>query len=107
MTFTMFCMMMAMIKYRYFGSLHAAVDNAFNHGNEGILFVAETAPILTNENTVLLGDSVRLSQVLVNLLSNAVKYMDGGLICLHAKLQAAFGQKKRLILSVTDTGIAT
>ena len=56
---------------------------------------------------MLLGDSVWLSQVLVNLLSNAVKYTDGGLICLHAKLQAAFGQKKRLILSVTDTGVAT
>ena len=43
MTFTMFCMMMAMIKYQYFGSLHAAVDNAFNHGNEGLFFVVETA----------------------------------------------------------------
>lgn len=72
---------------------------------KGLLFVVETMPILTSEDTVLLGDSVRLSQVLVNLLSNAVKYTDGGLICLHAKLQEAFGQKKQLILSVSDTGI--
>lgn len=46
MTITMFCMMMAMVKYGYFGSLHAAVDNAFNHGDEGLL-------VLSNENTIL------------------------------------------------------
>lgn len=46
MTVTMFCMMMAMVKYGYFGSLHAAVDNAFNHGDEGLL-------VLSNENTII------------------------------------------------------
>ena len=46
MTITMFCMMMAMVKYGYFGSLHAAVDNAFNHGDEGLL-------VLSNENTII------------------------------------------------------
>lgn len=46
MTVTMFCMMMAMVRYRYFGSLHAAVDNAFNHGNEGLL-------ILDHEGTIV------------------------------------------------------
>lgn len=39
MTFCMFCMMMAMVRYSYFGSLHAAVDNAFNHGNEGLVIL--------------------------------------------------------------------
>lgn len=46
MTITMFYMMMAMVKYGYFGSLHAAVDNAFNHGDEGLL-------VLSNENTII------------------------------------------------------
>lgn len=46
MIITMFCMMMAMVKYGYFGSLHAAVDNAFNHGDEGLL-------VLSNENTII------------------------------------------------------
>ncbi len=36
MAFSMFCMMVAMVKYSYFGSLHAAISNAFNHGNEGL-----------------------------------------------------------------------
>lgn len=39
MAFSMFCMMVAMVKYRYFGSLNAAVDNAFNHGNEGLVIL--------------------------------------------------------------------
>lgn len=46
MTFCMFCMMIAMVRYHYFGSLHAAVDNAFNHGNEGLI-------ILDREYTVI------------------------------------------------------
>lgn len=37
MTITMFCMMIAMLRYGYFGSLQAAVDNAFNYGDEGLL----------------------------------------------------------------------
>ena len=32
-------MMMAMIRYGYFGSLQAAVDNAFNHGKEGLIIL--------------------------------------------------------------------
>lgn len=39
MTITMFFMMLAMVKHGYFGSLHAAVDNAFNHGNEGLIIL--------------------------------------------------------------------
>lgn len=39
MTFSMFCMMIAMVRYSYFDSLHAAVDNAFNHGNEGLIIL--------------------------------------------------------------------
>lgn len=46
MTFCMFCMMIAMVRYHYFGSLHAAVDNAFNHGSEGLI-------ILDREDTVV------------------------------------------------------
>lgn len=39
MTFNMFCMMIALVRYSYFDSLHAAVDNAFNHGNEGLIIL--------------------------------------------------------------------
>lgn len=50
MTVTMLCMMMAMVRYRYFGSLLAAVDNAFNHGNEGLIIVdADNTVIFINQ----------------------------------------------------------
>ncbi|MBL8448540.1 MAG: PAS domain S-box protein [Dechloromonas sp.] len=46
------------------------------------------------------GDSVRLTQVLINLLSNAVKFTPSGRITL-----AASARNGELLLSVTDTGI--
>lgn len=46
MTLCMFCMMMAMVRYSYFGSLHAAVDNAFNHGNEGLVILDSDGTII-------------------------------------------------------------
>ena len=46
MTVMMYCMMMAMVRYSYFGSLHAAVDNAFNHGNEGLIILDEDQRII-------------------------------------------------------------
>lgn len=39
MVFNVFCMMMAMVKYSYFDSIHAAVDNAFDHGDEGLVIL--------------------------------------------------------------------
>ena len=53
----------------------------------------------------LIGDSVRLEQVLVNLLSNAVKFTEQG----HVKLEidAPFDDEDRIVLrfSIADTGI--
>lgn len=45
-TLSMFCMMMAMVRYSYFDSLDAAVDNAFNHGNEGLIILDSRDMIL-------------------------------------------------------------
>lgn len=45
-TFSMFCMMIAMVRYSYFDSLDAAVDNAFNHGNEGLVILDSKDMIL-------------------------------------------------------------
>lgn len=55
---------------------------------------------------VLLGDPVRLKQILLNLLSNAVKFTEAGTIQLCASLDphAAPG-RAMLRFSVTDTGI--
>ena len=56
LTFTMFCMMMALVKYGYFASLDAAMDNALNHGKEGLLIMdaADTIVFYNQRAKVLL-----------------------------------------------------
>jgi two-component system, sensor histidine kinase len=53
----------------------------------------------------LLGDSARLSQVLVSLLSNAVKFTAEGEVTLSVSSQPLPGEKVRLSCEITDTGI--
>lgn len=53
----------------------------------------------------LLGDALRLQQVLSNLLGNAIKFTDVGKVTLAVRLQAYQGDQVRLAFSVTDTGI--
>ena len=65
MTIMMFCMMMAMVRYRYFGSLHAAVDNAFNHGSEGLLILDhEDAIIFVNHRMDELFPNIRKGDII-------------------------------------------
>jgi two-component system sensor histidine kinase/response regulator len=54
---------------------------------------------------VLLGDPLRLGQVLINLLGNAVKFTESGEICLISELLEQTGNKVKLRFSVKDTGI--
>ncbi|MGM0524778.1 MAG: response regulator [Pseudomonadota bacterium] len=53
----------------------------------------------------LLGDPLRLSQVLVNLVSNAIKFTDEGEINVAVTLLEKSSSKVWLRISVTDTGI--
>lgn len=54
---------------------------------------------------VLIGDPVRLNQVLSNLLSNAIKFTDSGHIKLNARQVSRTGGQIKLKFSVSDTGI--
>jgi two-component system, sensor histidine kinase and response regulator len=54
---------------------------------------------------ILLGDPLRLGQVLINLLGNAVKFTERGEICLIGELLERTGNKVKLRFSVKDTGI--
>jgi signal transduction histidine kinase/CheY-like chemotaxis protein len=61
------------------------------HGTQGLSF---------------LGDSMRLSQVLINFLSNAIKFTDtGGHVTLRAEIVSRDSEKALLRFEVTDTGI--
>jgi two-component system sensor histidine kinase/response regulator len=54
---------------------------------------------------VVLGDPLRLGQVLINLLGNAVKFTERGEIRLIGELLERTGEKVKLRFSVKDTGI--
>ena len=53
----------------------------------------------------LLGDPLRLGQVLINLLGNAVKFTEAGEIRLIGEVLERTGNKVKLQFSVKDTGI--
>jgi len=53
----------------------------------------------------LLGDPLRIGQVLNNLLSNAVKFTQRGSVSLMCELEGMDGERARVAMTVTDTGI--
>jgi signal transduction histidine kinase/CheY-like chemotaxis protein len=54
---------------------------------------------------LLIGDALRLQQVLTNLVSNSLKFTDQGEITVRVDLEALSAQQARLEFSVEDTGI--
>lgn len=54
---------------------------------------------------VIVGDSARLSQILINLIGNAIKFTDKGKVVVEAAMLARRGKQVDIVLSVTDTGI--
>ena len=63
-----------------------------------------TVSTIGNIPSLLMGDEVKIYQVLMNLLSNAVKYTQKGSIKLVIESKS-FGNKAILIFKVIDTGI--
>lgn len=55
--------------------------------------------------SVLLGDEVRIRQIIVNLLTNAVKYTPSGSITLCASYRRIAKDKLLFVVEVKDTGI--
>jgi len=53
----------------------------------------------------LVGDALRLRQVMINLLGNAFKFTEKGEIVLHIELQNRHASELELLFAVTDTGI--
>ncbi len=54
---------------------------------------------------MLIGDPVRLRQILINLLGNAVKFTQQGEVVLRVETEAETGESTLLHFSVRDTGI--
>ena len=55
--------------------------------------------------TALIGDQLRLQQILINLINNAIKFTDSGSILLKVILSQAEQSQCELQFSITDTGI--
>ncbi len=53
----------------------------------------------------IVGDSLRVGQVLINLLSNAVKFTKNGEVTLNVRKIESFGENVTLEFNVSDTGI--
>ncbi|MBF0271850.1 MAG: PAS domain S-box protein [Magnetococcales bacterium] len=54
---------------------------------------------------ILMGDGMRLGQVLINLVNNAIKFTDKGRILVSIQKLGAPGHEQLLRFAITDTGI--
>jgi signal transduction histidine kinase/CheY-like chemotaxis protein len=61
--------------------------------------------IAPNVPSYLVGDSLRLGQVLLNLTSNAVKFTPAGIVSVSVALKKLIGESVELEFCVKDTGI--
>ena len=83
------------------------INNLVNSVSEraaakGLEFVVNIDPLLPS---VLVGDDVRLTQVIMNLLTNAVKYTEKGTVTLGISAADKSENSVTLAVSVKDTGI--
>lgn len=63
-------------------------------------------PLVELTHTALIGDSLRLNQILINLLSNALKFTPaGGAVRLEIRQIQKKNERVRLRFTVSDTGI--
>ena len=70
--------------------------------DKGLEFLAEVASSVPQN---LVGDPLRLGQVIANLINNSVKFTEHGDVHLKAELLEQVGERARLRFSVKDTGI--
>ncbi len=87
--------------------LEAVIDNLVNVSSvmakdKDIELLVERSD---NVPVNLVGDSLRLNQILSNLMSNAIKFTDRGLITLSVRLVPGTEQAPQLIFRVKDTGV--
>jgi len=82
------------------GNLSAILGNRSQEKN--LEFLMQTDPDVPN---MLVGDPLRLSQVLINLAGNAVKFTEKGEVMVRVTLEKVTGDRIDLRFSVKDTGI--
>ena len=69
---------------------------------KGLELAAHILPDVPDE---LVGDPIRLRQIVVNLIGNAIKFTETGEVVVRAELEGREGDDIRLHFAVSDTGI--
>jgi CheY-like chemotaxis protein/two-component sensor histidine kinase len=69
---------------------------------EKLEFVCEIDPDMPD---ILIGDPLRIRQILINLLSNAIKFTEEGTVAIHVKMLEHIEEQISLEFAVEDTGI--
>ena len=80
-------------------SLHILAPSAHEKNLELIQFIYSDVPVN------LVGDPLRLKQVLTNLVSNAIKFTDHGNIIIRVMLENIKDQHATFTINITDEGI--
>ena len=91
------------VEYETSSFIHNLVASVSERAkNKGLVLIVD---VDENLPSMLYGDDVRLSQVIMNILTNAVKYTDAGEV--HLTMAAGAREKDHieLTVSVRDTGI--
>lgn len=90
-------------KYQPLSIIHDIV-NIINTriGDKNLEFVVDVVPDLPYE---LLGDSIRIKQIIINLVNNAVKFTKQGMVKLKIAYEYINDEKIQLKIHVKDTGI--
>ncbi len=92
---------------RYPFDLRECVDDVFsmlgqNANKKGVELVSLVYSDIPDS---LLGDPIRIKQIITNLISNSIKFTNAGSIELHAEIESELDSELTLKIKVKDTGI--
>lgn len=85
-------------------TLSNAIESIFtpNAEEKGLMFKYH----ISNEiSECLIGDDVRIRQVLINLIGNSIKFTDAGYVSLNVMLKEDLDESQRISFEIKDTGI--
>ncbi len=88
-------------------SIRDAINNVhttlrFKAEEKGLTFSARISPEVPS---AIIGDPVRLSQVLINLAGNAIKFTANGSVMITCSAEIVSKEQSRLTFQVIDTGV--